>query len=167
MWSADWVSVYVNAAAAIGTIGAFVVGFVLLRGEHTREAARDEDSRRSQAVKVSAWVEAQRIVQGGREVLFFVHNASDMPIYEVSLATPDEGDEEAEFIGLVPPGQTIQRPAPREWLATYYAPEPVEIEFLDSSGRHWTRNEQGFLTPARDAVGVPVRRRFRPFRGSR
>ena len=26
MWSADWASVYVNAAAAIGTIGAFVVG---------------------------------------------------------------------------------------------------------------------------------------------
>ena len=47
--------------------------------------------RRSQAVKVSAWVEAQRTAQGGREVLFFVHNASDMPIYEVSLPTPDEG----------------------------------------------------------------------------
>ena len=70
-----------------------------------------------------------------KSVLFFVHNASDMPIYEVSLPTPDDGDDEAEFIGLVPPGQTIQRPAPREWLATYYAPEPVEIEFLDSSGR--------------------------------
>ena len=72
-----------------------------------------------------------------------------MPIYEVSLPTPDEDDDEAEFIGLVPPGQTIQRPAPREWLATYYAPEPVEIEFLDSSGRQWTRNEQGFLAPRR------------------
>jgi hypothetical protein len=124
------------------------VGFVLLRREQNREAARDEDGRRSQAVKVSAWVEAQRTAQGGREVLFFVHNASDMPIYEVSLPTPDEDDGEAEFIGLVPPGQTIQRPAPREWLATYYAPEPVEIEFLDSSGRQWARNEQGFLAPS-------------------
>ena len=47
MWSADWASVYVNAAAAIGTIGAFVVGFVLLRREQNREAARDEDGRRS------------------------------------------------------------------------------------------------------------------------
>ncbi len=167
MWSADWVSVYVNAAAAIGTIGAFVVGFVLLRGEHTREAARDEDTRRSQAVKVSAWVEAQRTAQGGRDVLFFVHNASEMPIYEVSLAAPDEGDDEAEFIGLVPPGQTIKRPAPREWLATYYAPEPVEIEFHDSGGRQWTRNEQGFLAPAGDNASAPARRRFRPFRGSR
>lgn len=165
MWSADWVSVYVNLAAAIGTIGAFVVGFVLLRREQNREAARDDDARRSQAVKVSAWVEAQRTALGGREVLFLVHNASEMPIYEVSLPSADEDDKEAEFIGLVPPGQTIQRPAPREWLATYYAPEPVEIEFLDSSGRQWTRNEQGFLAPAGDNAGPPARRRFRLFRG--
>ncbi len=100
-------------------------------------------------------MEAQRTAQGGREVLFFVHNACDMPIYEVSLPTPDEDDDEAEFIGLVPPGQTIQRPAPREWLATYYAPEPVEIEFLDSSGRQWTRNEQGFLAPTGDDTPTP------------
>jgi hypothetical protein len=147
MLSADWFSVYVDAAAAIGTVGAFVVGFVLFRREHRREEARAEDVRRSQAVKVSAWVEARRTGRGGREMLFLVHNASDMPIYEVSLPHPDEGHDEAEFIGLVPPGQTIQRPAPREWLATYYAPEPVEIEFLDSGGRQWARNEQGFLAP--------------------
>jgi hypothetical protein len=147
MLSADWLSVFVDAAAAIGTMGAFVVGFVLFRREHRREEGRAEDVRRSQAVKVSAWVEAQRTGQGGRELLFLVHNASDMPIYEVSLPRPDEERDEAEFIGLVPPGQTIERPAPREWLATYYAPEPVEIEFLDSSGRHWKRDEQGSLAP--------------------
>lgn len=148
MLSADWLGVIVDGAAALGTIGAFVVGFVLFRREHRREAAREDDVRRSQAVKVSAWVEAQRTGQGGRELLFYVHNASDMPIYEVSLPMPDEDrDDEAEFIGLVPPGQTIQRPAPREWLTTYYAPEPVEIEFLDSSGRHWKRDEQGRLAP--------------------
>ena len=39
-----------------------------------------------------------------------------------------------------------QRPAPKEWAASYFSPEPVQIEFLDSSGQHWTRNEQGFLT---------------------
>ena len=162
MLSPEWWSVYVNAAAAVGTIGAFVVGFVLFRREHRREEGRAEDDRRAQAVKVSAWVEAQRTPQGGQQVFFLVHNASDMPIYEVSLPTPDEGDGEAEFIGLVPPGQTIQRPAPREWLATYYAPEPVEIEFLDSSGRQWTRNEQGFIT-ATSAEAEPSvdSRRFR------
>ena len=164
MLSADWASVVVDGVSAVGTLGAFGVGFILFRREHRREETRAEDDRRSQAVKVSAWVEAQRPPQGGQEVLFFVHNASDMPIYEVSLPTPDEDDDEAEFIGLVPPGQTIRRPAPRAWLATYYAPEPVEIEFLDSSGQQWTRNEQGFIAPTGDTPGEQPSRRFRPFR---
>src|SRR3954471_25004748 len=168
MLDPDWVSVYVHGAAAIGTMGGFLGGCALCRREHRREEGRAEDDRRSQAVKVSAWVEAQRTGQGGRELLFFVHNASDMPIYEVSLPSPEEDRDEGEFIGLVPPGQTIQRPAPREWLATYYAPEPVEIEFLDSSGRHWTRNEQGFVGPtADDAPPTPPGRRFRYLRGRR
>jgi hypothetical protein len=51
--SPDWVSVYVDAAAALGTMGAFVVGFVLFRREHRREEGRVEDDRRSQAIKVS------------------------------------------------------------------------------------------------------------------
>ena len=168
MLSADWASVVVDAVAAVGTLGAFAVGFVLFLREHHREESRAEDQRRSQAVKVSAWVEAQCTAQGCREVLFFVHNASDMPIYEVSLPTADEGDNEAEFIGLVPPGQTIQRPAPRDWLATYYAPEPVEIEFLDSSGRQWIRNEQGFIAPTADDTPPTARsRRFKFLRGRR
>ena len=169
MISADWASVLVDGVSAVGTLGAFAVGFVLFRREHHREEDRAEDDRRSQAVRVSAWVEAQRTAHGGREVVFFVHNASDMPIYEVSLLTPDDGDDdEAEFIGLVPPGQTIQRPAPREWLATYYSPEPVEIEFLDSSGRQWRRDEQGSIAPTADAAaGQRSGRRLRIFRRSR
>jgi hypothetical protein len=62
------------------------------------------------------------------------------------IPTSDGQANEAEFIGLVPPGQTVQRPAPKEWTASYFSPEPVEIEFMDSSGQHWTRDEQGFLT---------------------
>ena len=64
-----WASVVVESVAAVGTLGAFAVGFVLFRREPRREEVRAEDQRRSQAVKVSAWVEAQRTGQGGREVL--------------------------------------------------------------------------------------------------
>ena len=167
MFSADWASVVVDGVSAVGTLGAFAVGFILFRREHRREESRAEDNRRSQAVKVSAWVEVQRAAQGGQQVLFFVHNASDMPIYEVSLPTPGEDDDEAEFIGLVPPGQTIQRPAPREWQATYHAPEPVQIEFQDSTGRQWTRDEQGHLTPAGADPEETPGRRFRILRGRR
>jgi len=157
----DWVPVTVDGLSAAGTIGAFAIGFVLLRREHQREELRAEDDRRLQAVKVSAWVEVQRTAHGGRELLFHVHNASEMPIYEVTLPTPyDDDAHEPEFIGLVPPGQTVQRPAPREWLRTYYSPEPVEIEFLDSSGRQWARDEQGYLTST-TLSEVPASRRRR------
>jgi hypothetical protein len=145
-----WLDVGANLFSSVGTVGAFAVAMFLLRKEHKREERHDEEARRSQAVKVSAWIEARPIAYGGRELAFHVHNASEMPIYEVSLPMPiptsDGQANEAEFIGLVPPGQTVQRPAPKELAASYFSPEPVEIEFMDSSGQHWTRDEQGFLT---------------------
>ncbi|WP_117209489.1 hypothetical protein [Allorhizocola rhizosphaerae] len=142
----DWVTAAADIFSAVGTVGAFVIGFVLLRGEHRREADRAEDERRAQAARISAWVEAYRKPDGGREIAFHIHNASDMPIYEVEVPLPTASNEEqSEFIGLVPPGQTVRRAAPTEWLRSYVDPEPVQIEFLDSAGRRWTRDEQGKL----------------------
>lgn len=133
--------------SAVGTVGAFIVGFILLRAEHRREADRSEDERRSQAERISAWVEVYRKPDGMREIAFHVHNASDMPIYEAEIPLPSPSNEEqTEFVGLVPPGQTVRRAAPPDWLRSYVDPEPVQIEFLDSAGRRWTRNEQGRLT---------------------
>ena len=146
----EWIDTASNVFASIGTVGAFVTGFVLLRREHRQEAERIEDDRRAQAAKVSAWVELYRAIDGSRELMLHVHNSSDMPIYEVELPLPTRGDDEpeTEFIGLVPPGQTIRRQAPRDWLASYVGPEPIEIEFLDSAGWQWRRNEQGALVRA-------------------
>jgi hypothetical protein len=112
----DWLGAIADTFAAIGTVGAFLVGFLLLRREHHREAGRAEDERRAQAERISAWVELIRKVDGSRELDFHIHNASAMPIYEVELPLPARGDEEpgSEFVGLVPPGQTIQRSAPGE-----------------------------------------------------
>lgn len=143
----EWISVGADLFSAIGTVGAFVVGFVLFRREHTREAERAEDERRAQAAKISAWVEVYRKADGSKEIAFHIHNASDMPIYEVELPFPGpDGGEHSEFVGLVPPGQTVRRPAPADWMRSHVEPEPVQIEFLDSSGRRWERDEQGTLT---------------------
>jgi hypothetical protein len=145
----DWISTGANAFSAVGTVGAFVLGFVLLRKEQRREADRSEDERKAQAARISAWVEVYRKADGSREIAFHIHNASDMPIYEVELPLPNPGGEEVtEFVGLVPPGQTIRRPAPVEWLRSYVEPEPVQIEFQDSAGRRWARDEQGTLAEA-------------------
>jgi hypothetical protein len=150
--ASTWVSTAADVFSAVGTVGAFLLGFLLLRQEHHREAGRAEDERRAQAERISAWVEAYRKTDGTRELAFHIHNASDMPIYEAELPLPRQRDEEpaAEFVGLVPPGQTVKRSAPGEWLRSYVAPEPVQIEFLDSSGRRWTRDEQGSLRRADD-----------------
>jgi hypothetical protein len=145
--ASDWISAGAEVFSAVGTVGAFLLAFGLLRREHRREAERAEDQRRAQASQISAWVEALRRPDGAREVAFHIHNASDMPIYEVALPLPAPAGEEPaeEFIGLVPPGQTIRRPAPAGWRRSYTGPEPVQVEFLDSAGRRWTRDEQGTL----------------------
>ncbi|MEV6638167.1 hypothetical protein AB0M54_46350 [Actinoplanes sp. NPDC051470] len=146
----DAISALADSFGAVGTVGAFLVGFLLLRREHRREAERAEDDRRAQAERISAWIELKRKLDGTRDLAFHIHNASAMPIYEVELPLPSHGDQQpsSEFIGLVPPGQTIQRPAPTEWLRSYVEPEPVQIEFLDSAGRRWSRDEQGALSRA-------------------
>ncbi|MDG4824912.1 hypothetical protein O7635_23940 [Asanoa sp. WMMD1127] len=146
----DWLSASADIFSAVGTVGAFVVGFTILRRELRREADRADDQRRAQAERISAWVEASRKPDGTRELAFHIHNASAMPIYDVELPLPSHPGEEngAEFIGLVPPGQTIRRAAPPEWMRSYVEPEPVQIEFLDSAGRRWARDEQGSLAEA-------------------
>lgn len=146
----NWIGTGAEVFSGIGTVGAFVVGFVLLRKEQRREADRAEDARRAQAARISAWVETHRSQDGGLGIAFHVHNASDMPIYDVELPLPVPSGEPpvAEFVGLVPPGQTVLRPAPTEWLRSYTEPEPVQVEFLDSAGRRWTRDEQGTLMRA-------------------
>lgn len=144
----DWVNTAADAFSALGTVGAFLVGFRLLRREHRREAERAEDEQRAQAARISAWMEIRHKPDGARELAFHIHNASDMPIYDVELPLSANvaAAQLSEFVGLVPPGQTVRRPAPPEWLRSYVEPEPIEIEFLDSFGRRWTRNEQGTLT---------------------
>jgi hypothetical protein len=49
-----WASVVVDAVSAVGTLGAFAVGFVLFRREHHRQEARAEDQRRSLGPLVNA-----------------------------------------------------------------------------------------------------------------
>lgn len=44
----DWLSTAADLFSAVGTVGAFVVGFVLFRREHRRESGRAENERRAQ-----------------------------------------------------------------------------------------------------------------------
>jgi hypothetical protein len=128
------------------------VGYLaVLPPEFQLDVDRAEDELRSQAEKVSAWIEVRKTFSGARELAFHIHNASGMPVYDVELPLPRHaGDEEArtESVGLVPPGRTVERPAPAEWLKTYVEPEPAKVEFVDSAGRRWSRDERGRLSRA-------------------
>ena len=112
---------------------------------------------------ISAWVEVHRKPDGGRELAFHIHNASDMPIYEVELPLPaPPGDERAGRVRRPRAARPDHPPAaPPEWLRSYVEPEPVQIEFLDSAGRRWTRDEQGSLAPVTSEVDRPGRCRQR------
>ena len=135
--------------SAVGTVGAFAVALCC--------CARSTNARRA-ATRKPAAPRPSRSAPGSRPGPRLRRPGTGLPrpqrlrdahLRGLPAAADPHGDgqaNEAEFIGLVPPGQTIQRPAPKEWAASYFAPEPVEIEFLDSSGQHWTRDEQGFLT---------------------
>ncbi|NMO50927.1 hypothetical protein HH310_06940 [Actinoplanes sp. TBRC 11911] len=136
------------SALTRGMVGSFLVA----PRQDRREVDHADEERSSQAEQISAWVEDIRKSDGGRGLAFHIHNASAMPVYEVELPLPGRpGEEEprSESVGLVPPGQTIRRPAPAEWLGTYVAPEPAKIEFTDNVGRRWTRDERGTLSRAR------------------
>lgn len=165
--ASEWLSAAAEVFSAVGTVGAFLLGFILLRREHRREAERSEDERRAQAARISAWIEAHRRPDGTRELLFHIHNASDMPIYDVALPLPTPGDDGTteEFIGLVPPGQTIRRPAPVGWLRTYVEPEPVQIEFSTApagAGRGTNREHSPGLI---GTIRLAKNRADRPHRG--
>jgi hypothetical protein len=128
------------------------VGYLAVHpGEFRLDVDHAEDELRSQAEQISAWTDVIKTFRGSRELAFHIHNASAMPIYDVELPLPRRvGDEEprSESVGLVPPGRTIERPAPADWLRTFVEPEPAKIEFVDSAGRRWNRDERGTLSRA-------------------
>ena len=125
MPATDWINVCASVFSAVGTVGAFSVGFVLLRREHQREEEHAEEERRSQAAKVSAWVEAEPNRKGGMELNSHIHNASDMPIYDVSIPIPSASgsSHDSEFIGMVPPGRTVKRSTPPRNGSSHTSPQ--------------------------------------------
>lgn len=53
----DWLSAFANLFAAVGTVGAFIVGGALLRREAARDRSRFEQETRAQASGIHAWIE--------------------------------------------------------------------------------------------------------------
>lgn len=152
---ADWL-------AAVGTIGAFVVTYRLLRHELQERA-------RGQANSVAAWVqieptdESQASVPGDDGDRYrwvaYVRNASTAPVYGCVVTVIDPtgpGDPVELLFETVAPGAT------KDWQINDFGVDcnvvpglVVEVAFTDARGAHWCRDSVGALAPRRE--------RARPF----
>lgn len=148
--AADWLS-------AIGTVGALLIGMVILAREQF-------DRRRAQARMVNAWaveVQPQRAEteEGvpigrpdlGQTVVMTVVNASAEPVYDFLAWVRGNYACEAPHFGsmerrILPPGETTVYSDNVELPASGLAGLPdVVITFRDSAGRRWQRLPDGKL----------------------
>ena len=140
----DWI-------AAIGTVGALLVGGRLLLKELRVQRARDEDARRAQASKVSAWIVvhgAYGQTQPNVAYELFARNGSDEPVYDFKVTNAN-----GEFYRLVlpPDPQPLKTRFRREGQevtalrSTKRENRKVTVTFRDANGRTWQRGPEGIL----------------------
>jgi hypothetical protein len=145
--------------AAVGTVGAFGITYLLLRKEQ-------EDRRQAQARLVSAWLH-RRLVQaklGGEEigeslrVEMVFKNGSDEPVYDVKVTVvprdgPFASDPDAApwpsagtvrgRMSLLPPGEILMLDAPG--ISGQFESLAIGLSFNDAQGRRWKRLSKGSL----------------------
>ncbi|MGC4886686.1 hypothetical protein [Micromonospora sp. DT227] len=143
---------------------------------------RAEDDRRGQADLVSVWygrssgkMVTQWAAIGGGERIFLrwaahILNGSNLPIYDVTVffSLLDSDDQTvrtwiAESIRVVPPREqprivvlpsSFSEVLPDEDLRDRIA---VAVEFRDTAGRRWIRDNMGYLHRAADMTGKQSR----------
>jgi len=159
--------------AAVGTVGTFTYGFRLLARENDRAHRADEDTRRAQAVAISAAVEIRTEEDGPlrrrrafSEIVML--NASLSPVYDVNVyITRTNGVTIGVLaVPVLLPGERhkplgdVLNPPPAHILpSTLIRPVPAfpvwtDVWFHDAAGHTWRRDHRGVLhdlqpTPAR------------------
>jgi hypothetical protein len=142
---AEWVG-------GIGTAGAFVATYLLLRHELATRRVQREADERAQANQVAAWMGTfpqDGSAIGGRPVLN-VGNQSTSPVYDV-VAKATAVDESGVFVE-----DSWQAFGPVDTKRGTYATRVdkdarVELWFTDSAGLRWNRDADGAL----NLVGRP------------
>lgn len=160
--------------AAIGTVGAFATGGVLLIRERRRDEQREVEQRRMQASLVSAFTDPQSAVaETYVPVQVLVQNGSSSPVYDVCLVFPDSTAPAGAVnyaVGLIPGGETLAAPIAGD-QQSYLGPTAIEVFLTDQTGRRWQRDDNGRLTevPEDEVTAVPgnPRRRLRRGRSRR
>jgi hypothetical protein len=125
------------------------------------------DRRTEQARQVCCWPVEVRSLRthtergvpigsgGGQSVRVRVRNASELPVYEVSVwvhfsYSPDAGSMGSQERVIVPPGDTDVWADWVELPKSGLADDPyVDLSFRDSAGRRWQRLHDGSFGPDR------------------
>lgn len=169
-----WVTDLPNWLVAIGTVGAFTTGGVVLLRELNRDHERQEIAEKRQASSVAAWpIRIESIVDSLSTIKaqLVLNNSSNEPVYHVAIEYINQMANEpmSDELDILPPGR-YERELPRKlqetWVRTAEGwvkrgspassptPKPLyqpwsftlAISFVDASGRHWRRGADGSLT---------------------
>lgn len=169
LWSV-WVPTWLSA---VGTVGAFSTGGVILLRELRRDREREIQAMRERAGVFSVWPVREESRSAGVPVLesrLVLSNAGAEPVYDVVVEYERSGEAlMRDAIGMVPPGQLV-RNVPRElnevWVRAGSAwrrqgrPEDPVVDdplrqpwtfrigahFADAAGRRWRRDHDGSIT---------------------
>ncbi|MEV1085757.1 hypothetical protein AB0I98_47380 [Streptomyces sp. NPDC050211] len=150
--SADWLSAYSTAFAAVGTVGALLLGLHLWWQDRIRQ-------RRAQARRVHGHAVPKEGYMPGtsvRTVEYVIENKSDGPIYVVHL--PREGGAVIPLSNMIPAETGIRYPIERvddvERLGLAdgsVSAVPITFSFTDQDDTRWTRFNDGRLKETSDA----------------
>ena len=148
--AADLITAWASVAAAVGTVGAFAIGGVVVFRERRTEREAIE---RSQAEQVAAWHEVingddRRLTRGyadARMIALIVGNASNLPVYRSLLFWEIKtGEYDTKSMGVLGPrseratGLRAEK-RPGDWI------ESAGLMFVDAAGISWTRTLNGEL----------------------
>lgn len=168
-----WITDLPNWLVAIGTVGAFGTGGVVLLRELNRDREREALAEKQQASSVAAWpIRTESAIESITTIKaqLVINNSSNEPVYNVHIDyhQPTVGQSIVDELQILPPGRYerelpkslqetwvrtaegwIMRSAPKSTPTSSPHSEPwnfsFDISFTDSSGRRWRRATDGSL----------------------
>lgn len=171
----EWLSAIVAAAALGAAIWAGLISKRLFNVERDRDVLAQDHKEREQASGIAAWcITYAKQGNSSSPKGLYLHNSSDAPVFDVTVCSTYSRKQRESAVDQPPLKLSVLPPGEHACMAaTEYPwefPEPTaqledrlgtslrpvtnnrgwmvkSIEFTDSYGSRWHRDEQGLLSP--------------------